>query len=166
MSTGKCMQCQHAARVDRQRFSCLANRLIDKRSIRLVLSLPRMGPRPKGDFVGTEIVGAASSGLRLLRRLDLWRDRGHDGSASPPPAPRRCLPARGRSAPPRCDCRSACRSTGRSHEFDSTTCGCCPPARSGRRVPGRPAGCRATCPCRRMTSCGRSRRASGSATAR
>jgi hypothetical protein len=38
-----------------------------------------MRPRHKSKFVGTEIVGTASSRFRLLRRFDLGRDGGHDG---------------------------------------------------------------------------------------
>ena len=73
------MQGQRAPRVDRQRVSRLAHRLIQKCSIRRGISLPRMRPRQKTDFVGTEIVGASSGRLRLLRRFDLWRNHGHNG---------------------------------------------------------------------------------------
>src|SRR5262245_36763846 len=39
-----------------------------------------MSPRPNGDFVSAEIAGARSTGLQSLGSLDLWCDRGDDGS--------------------------------------------------------------------------------------
>src|SRR4029077_17103744 len=79
VGTRKSEQGQHAVRVDRQRLSRLPDRLIDKSSIRLVISFQRMSPRPKGDFVSAEIAGAPPGGLQLLRRIDLRRDGAHDG---------------------------------------------------------------------------------------
>src|SRR6266851_5109288 len=74
------MQCQHAPRVNRQRFFCLSDRLIENRSICLVPSLPRVGVCSKSDFVSAETVGSAPDRLRVLHSLDLRRDLGHDDS--------------------------------------------------------------------------------------
>src|SRR5215510_14614809 len=38
-----------------------------------------MSPCPKGDFVGSEIAGPRSTGLQLLRCLDLWCNRADNG---------------------------------------------------------------------------------------
>src|SRR5215467_11993516 len=65
MSKRKRMQRAHAVRVNRECFFGLANRLAKKCSIRLVLSLSRMSPRPKGDFVSTEVLGVTSISLEL-----------------------------------------------------------------------------------------------------
>src|SRR5262245_1090196 len=79
-SKRNCMQGQHTPRIDSQRVSRFANSLIEEQAIRVSTSLPRMRPGHNSKFVGTEIVGTASSRLRLLRCFDLWCDRSHDGS--------------------------------------------------------------------------------------
>src|SRR5262245_30057879 len=38
-----------------------------------------MSPRPEGDFVRSEIARALPSSLRLLSRLNLWRNRTDNG---------------------------------------------------------------------------------------
>jgi hypothetical protein len=76
----KRVQCCHAVRVDCQRLFGFANRLFENRSILLVLCLTQMCPRPKGHFVSAEMAGARAGSLQLLGSLDLWCDRGDNGS--------------------------------------------------------------------------------------
>src|SRR5262249_44490403 len=82
MSLRKRVQRPHVVRVDGQRFSGFADRLVEDFRIILVLSLQGMFPCPEGDFVAGEALRPASSGLQSFGSLYLWCDPRANGSCS------------------------------------------------------------------------------------